>query len=55
VERLLGRIDFPAAAVSAPQPDRFVYVFSVRGEEFTVGEQDLTGDLERLALLVLDD
>ncbi len=55
VERLLGRIDFGAVAPTRPHPDRFVYVFSVRGEEFTVGEQDLTSDLERLALVVLDD
>ncbi|MGN6129120.1 MAG: protealysin inhibitor emfourin, partial [Nocardioidaceae bacterium] len=56
VQRLLDRIDF--RAVRPPLvalPDRFIYVFSVRGEEFTVGEQDLTGDLERLALVVLDD
>jgi hypothetical protein len=55
VRRLLDRIDFRAVAGTAPQPDRFVYLFSVRGEEFTVGEQDLTDDLERLAVLVLEE
>ena len=55
VEQLLDRIDFRAVRGSAPQPDRFVYAFSVCGEEFVVGEQDLTSDLERLALIVLDD
>jgi hypothetical protein len=54
VEQLLGRIDFRAVRGSQPQPDRFVYVFSVCGEELVVGEQDLTPDLERLALVVLD-
>jgi hypothetical protein len=55
VKGLLDRIDFRGIVGSAAEPDRFVYVFSVRGEEFTVNEQDLTGDLERLALLVLED
>ncbi len=55
VEELLGRIDLRALGGSQPQPDRFVYVISVRGEEFTVGEQDLTGDLERLVVVVLAD
>ena len=56
VQQLLDRIDFRAVRPPVVAlPDRFVYVFSVRGEEFTVGEQDLTGDLEQLALVVLED
>ena len=48
VERLLMRIDLRAAASgSRPQPDRFVYEFSVRGEQATVYEPDLTPELER--------
>jgi hypothetical protein len=55
IEQLLSRIDLRALTMSRPQPDRFVYVFVVRGEEVTVGEQDLTPDLQRLAHIVLDD
>jgi len=50
---LLGRIDFASAARTAPQPDRFSYVFVLGGQEVTVQEQDLTDDLRRLADLVL--
>ena len=53
VESLLGRIDFAAAPLHRPQPDRFVFTFSVDGRETVVGEQDLTADLCRLADLVL--
>ena len=52
-DALLGRIDFTAHARSAPQPDRFSYVFVLDGREITVQEQDLTDDLRRLADLVL--
>jgi hypothetical protein len=50
---LLGRIDFASATRTAPQPDRFSYVFVLGGQEVTVQEQDLTDDLRRLADLVL--
>ena len=50
---LLSRIDFASAGRTAPQPDRFSYVFVLGGQEVTVQEQDLTDDLRRLADLVL--
>ena len=53
VTSLVDRIDLAAVAPTPPQPDRFVYTFSVRGEEVVLGEQDLTPDLARLADLLL--
>jgi hypothetical protein len=53
VESLLGRIDLRSLTSREPQPDRFVYTFSVRGEQVVVGEQDLTPDLRQLASLLL--
>lgn len=53
VESLLGRIDLRAVAPTPPQPDRFVYTFTVHGEAVVVGEQDLTPDLHQLAALLL--
>jgi len=53
VESLIGRIDFAAVVVSPPRPDRFVYTFHVQGQELTIGEPDLTPDLQQLARLVL--
>ena len=53
VESLISRIDFATVAGSAPQPDRFVYTFQVRGQEAVVGEPDLTPDLQQLARIVL--
>ncbi|MGZ4473620.1 MAG: protealysin inhibitor emfourin [Nocardioidaceae bacterium] len=55
ITALLERIDLRGLMASAPQPDRFVYTFHLRGEQVTLGEQDLTPDLARLAGLVLDD
>ena len=54
VESLLGRIDVRSLAAHRPQPDRFVYSFDLDGEVATVGEQDLTPDLEQLTRLLLD-
>jgi hypothetical protein len=42
-------------APHAPQPDRFVYTFNLRGEEVVVGEPDLTPDLQQLATLILPE
>jgi Zn-dependent metalloprotease len=53
IESLLGRIDFGAVAPPQPMPDRFVYTFHVQGEQVSVGEQDLTPDLQQLASLLL--
>jgi len=55
VEDLLTRIDVDTLAPSQPQPDRFVYVFVLRDAEVTVGEDQLTPELERLARLALGD
>jgi hypothetical protein len=54
VEQLLGRIDFGRVRGGTPQPDRFVYAFSVHGREVVVPEQHLTPELARLATLVLE-
>jgi hypothetical protein len=54
VESLIDRIDLRSVLPSVPQPDRFVYVFVVRGEEVTVNEQDLTPEMHQLARLVLE-
>jgi hypothetical protein len=54
-ETLVGRIDLRAVTgLSDPQPDRYIYMFVIRGDEVTVGEQDLTPELEQLARLVLE-
>ncbi len=55
VEQLLDRIDVRALAPHEPQPDRFVYVFALRDTEVTVGEDQLTPELEELVRLVLED
>ncbi len=54
IVQLLSDVDLRGLAGSTPQPDRFVYAFSVNGEEVTVGEQDLTPELEELAALLID-
>ncbi len=54
IESLLSRIDLHTVVPAAPQPDRFIYVFQVQGEEVTVAEQALTPELSQLASLVLD-
>jgi hypothetical protein len=42
-------VAFASAGRTAPEPDRFSYVFVLGGQEVTVQEQDLTDDLRRLA------
>jgi Thermolysin metallopeptidase, alpha-helical domain/Thermolysin metallopeptidase, catalytic domain len=54
VEQLLTRIDVDRIRGGAPQPDRFVYSFTLRGREIVVGEPDLTPELARLVTLVLE-
>jgi len=54
VERLLSRIDVQAVASSRPQPDRYVYAFTLGVQEVVVAEQDLTPALQDLARLLLD-
>jgi len=54
LEALVGRIDLAHVSVAGgPQADRFTYEFDLGGEQRTIREQDLTGDLSRLAELVL--
>jgi hypothetical protein len=53
VQSLLDRIDLGSVTATSPQPDRFVYVFNVGGQEVVVGEQDLTPDLNELATVLL--
>jgi hypothetical protein len=55
IESLLSRIDLQTVTPAPPQPDRFVYMFYVQGQQVTVAEQALTPELSRLASLVLDD
>ena len=54
VEHLLARIDVRTFRAHQPQPDRYVYAFSVRGEELVLGEHELTPELQQLARLLLD-
>jgi hypothetical protein len=53
VQELLARIPFDDLPAARPQPDRYTYTFSLDDRQFVVAEQDLTGDLEELARLVL--
>jgi hypothetical protein len=56
VRILIARIDFASITVRAPQPDRFVYSFVLGDREAArVPEPDLSGDLEQLARLVLEN
>jgi hypothetical protein len=55
VRALVARLDLTSAREVAPQPDRYVYTFCVGGCEVQVPEQELSGDLRRLASLVLPD
>ena len=54
VAALAARVDLRAVADGDPQPDRYVYELDVCGEFARVPEQHLTGDLRRLADLVLE-
>lgn len=55
VAELVTRVDFAAFTSSAGQPDRFVYTFRLSGREVRVPEQELTGELRRLARVVLGE
>ena len=52
---LVGRIDFAQAVSGASHPDGYVYHFTVGDTEVTVPEHHVSGDLARLAELVLDE
>ncbi|HET7388478.1 MAG TPA: protealysin inhibitor emfourin [Nocardioidaceae bacterium] len=55
IRRLVSRIDLATlqAGARSPEPDRFVYAFSMHGRSAVVGERDLTPELARLAELLL--
>lgn len=55
VADLADRVALPSLAETAAQVDRYVYDFDVCGACVRVPEQHLTGDLRRLADLVLRD
>lgn len=55
VAELVTRVDFSAFTGGGGQPDRFVYTFRLSGHEVRVGEHELTGELRRLARVVLGD
>ncbi|HEY6932947.1 MAG TPA: protealysin inhibitor emfourin [Marmoricola sp.] len=51
---LLAQVDLDAVAEGMPQPDRFVYCFSVHGRQTRVHEEALTPELRRLVELALE-
>ncbi|HYI57524.1 MAG TPA: protealysin inhibitor emfourin [Microlunatus sp.] len=53
VRRLLRRVDLQQVSSSADAPDRFVYTVEVGDRSITLGERDLTPDLQRVVQLVL--
>lgn len=55
VAELVTRVDFTAFSGRGGQPDRFVYTFRLSGHEVRVGEHELTGELRRLARVVLGE
>jgi hypothetical protein len=53
VRRLLRRVDLQQVSPSEAAPDRFVYTVEVGDRSITLGERDLTPDLQRVVQLVL--
>ena len=53
VRRLLRRVDLQSVTTSGEAPDRFVYTVAVGEQTITVGERDLTPDLQRVVQIVL--
>ncbi len=53
LRELVERIDLKGVGGGSPHPDRFVYEFDLCGARATVHEQNLTGDLRRIADIVL--
>jgi hypothetical protein len=53
VRRLLRRVDLQSVTTSGEAPDRFVYTVAVGEQSITVGERDLTPDLQRVVQIVL--
>ena len=53
VRRLLRRVDLQQVTTSESMPDRFVYTVEIGEQSVTVGERDLTPDLQRVVQIVL--
>ena len=53
VRRLLRRVDLQQVTTSESMPDRFVYTVEIGEQSVTVGEHDLTPDLQRVVQIVL--
>ena len=53
MRRLLRRVDLHSLTTSSDLPDRFVYTVAVGEQTITVGERDLTPDLQRVVQIVL--
>ncbi len=53
VRRLLRRVDLQQVTTSESLPDRFVYTVEIGEQSVTVGERDLTPDLQRVVQIVL--
>ncbi|HYI52984.1 MAG TPA: protealysin inhibitor emfourin, partial [Microlunatus sp.] len=53
VRRLLRRVDLQQVTPSDSPPDRFVYTVEIGEQSLTVGERDLTPDLQRVVQIVL--
>jgi hypothetical protein len=53
VRQLLRRVDLQNVTTSGSAPDRFVYTVEVGEQSITLGERDLTPDLQRVVQIVL--
>jgi hypothetical protein len=53
VRQLLRRVDLQQITTSGPAPDRFVYTVEVDHQSVTLGERDLSPDLQRVVQIVL--
>ena len=53
VRRLLRRVDLQQVTTGESVPDRFVYTVEIGEQSVTVGERDLTPDLQRVVQIVL--
>jgi hypothetical protein len=53
VRRLLRHVDLQQVTTSESLPDRFVYTVEIGEQSVTVGERDLTPDLQRVVQIVL--
>lgn len=54
VRSLLGRVDLTQLSGGQVMPDRFVYTVEIGEQSVTIGEQDLSPDLQRVVQIVLN-